>query len=120
MAAEHDHAGDPEEEDVEAGDEERGGVEGGEVGSERAACRCRDSTLGQPKTVKGSRPEENQVSRTSVSWMMSVESQVPQACGRVAGDGDAWQALQCHAGMRWPHQSWREMHQSWMLVIHSR
>ena len=30
------------------------------------------------------------------------------------------QALQCHAGMRWPHQSWREMHQSWMLVIHSR
>ena len=29
--AEHDHAGDPEEEDVEAGDQEGGGVEGGEV-----------------------------------------------------------------------------------------
>ena len=29
------------------------------------------------------------------------------------------QALQCQAGMRWPHQSWREMHQSWMFVIHS-
>ena len=23
-----------------------------------------------------------------------------------------------HAGMRWPHHSWREMHQSWMLVSH--
>ena len=22
------------------------------------------------------------------------------------------QSAQCHAGMRWPHQSWREMHQS--------
>ena len=34
VAAEHDHAGDPEEEDVEAGDQELRGVEGGEVGSE--------------------------------------------------------------------------------------
>ena len=32
VAAEHDHAGDPEEEDVEAGDELLRGVEGGEVG----------------------------------------------------------------------------------------
>ena len=22
------------------------------------------------------------------------------------------------AGIWWPHQSWREMHQSWMLFIH--
>ena len=34
VAAEHDHARDPEEEDVEAGDELRGGVEGGEVRGE--------------------------------------------------------------------------------------
>ena len=24
------------------------------------------------------------------------------------------------AGIRWPHQSWREMHQGWMLRIHSK
>ena len=24
------------------------------------------------------------------------------------------------AGMWWPHQSWREMHQGWMLRIHSK
>jgi len=28
--------------------------------------------------------------------------------------------LQCHAGMRCPHHSWREMHQSWMLSIQFR
>ena len=39
MAAEHDHAGDPEEEDVEAGDEELGWVEGGEAGGEGSRCR---------------------------------------------------------------------------------
>ena len=26
------------------------------------------------------------------------------------------QFWQYHAGIRWPHQSWREMHQSWMLL----
>ena len=39
------------------------------------------SALGQPRVVKGSRPEENQVSRTSVSWTMSVELQLPQVVG---------------------------------------
>ncbi len=24
------------------------------------------------------------------------------------------------AGIWWPHQSWREMHQGWMLRIHSK
>ena len=28
-----------------------------------------------------------------------------------------WQLPQVKAGMRWPHQSWREMHQSWMFSI---
>ena len=36
---------------------------------------------GQPKTVKGSRPEENQVSSTSVPASMWVEPQVAQAAG---------------------------------------
>src|SRR5258706_7460953 len=30
------------------------------------------------------------------------------------------QSAQCHAGMRCPHQSWREIHQSRMLYIHSK
>ena len=33
-----------------------------------------------------------------------------EGCGKTAGP--------YHAGMRWPHQSWREMHQSWILRIH--
>ena len=42
-----------------------------------------------------------------------------------AGGGSASATVTCpsvavNAGMRWPHQSWREMHQSWMLRIHSK
>ena len=70
------------------------------------------SALGQPSVVKGSRPEENQVSRTSVSWVMSVELQLPQVVGVSRATVIPPQGLQCQAGMRWPHQSWREMHQS--------
>ena len=74
----------------------------------------------QPKTVKGSRPEENQVSRTSVSWVsVVVFAQLEQMVGVSRETMISLQAAQCHAGMRWPHQSWREMHQSWMLFIHS-
>ncbi len=65
--------------------------------------------LGQPKTETGSRPEENPVSRTSVSWVIWAEPQWAQAegspfefgCGTVI----LRQAAQCQAGMRWPHQS---------------
>ncbi len=45
--------------------------------------------------------------------------QEAQAAGVSRATVMARQAAQCQAGMRWPHQSWREMHQSWMLVIHS-
>ena len=94
VAAEHDHARDPEEEDVEAGDELGGGVEGGEVRGVVSAlsvvhrfdsrvmssegmlfppsCPLRTCSPGQPKTVKGSMPEENQVSRTSVDWVIGA------------------------------------------------
>ena len=43
---------------------------------------------GQPKTVKGSRPEENQVSRTSVYWVMLCGAAGGAGGGRLAGDGD--------------------------------
>ena len=35
-------------------------------------------------------------------------------CGQPGLPSDPWQY---HTGMRWPHQSWREMHQSRMLDI---
>ncbi len=41
VAAEHDHAGDPEEEDVEAGDEELGGIERVEIARVARASRIR-------------------------------------------------------------------------------
>src|SRR6202044_1281625 len=71
----------------------------------------------QPKTVKGSRPEENQVSSTSVSCLISVMPQPLQAVAISRETVMHPHALQCHAGMRWPHQSWREMHQSRMFSI---
>jgi hypothetical protein len=103
--AQHDHAGDPEEEDVEAGDEEAGGVERVEVGAVLDSPVPNHSDSGQPKTETGSRPEENQVSRTSVSWVILSEPQWAQAVGSpVARLGTVIlpQVAQCQAGMRGP------------------
>jgi hypothetical protein len=88
---EEDHSGDPEEEDVPSGLEQGGRVEvldvlGLEVGRTKRACRSRNqrcasvllgegrgkierTCLGQPMMAKGQRPDENQVSRTSSSWL---------------------------------------------------
>ncbi len=81
---------------------------------------CGALKLGQPKTETGSRPEENQVSRTSVSCVICAEPQCEQAAGSTRATVVLWQFAQCHAGMRWPHQSCREMHQSWMFSIQLR
>ena len=86
----------------------------------RSGMPVSGSGLGQPKTVKGNRPEENQVSSTSVSCAISLDPHFEQAVGVVRATVISLHAPQCHAGIRWPHQSWREMHQSWMFVIHSR
>ena len=59
LEAHHDHAGDPEEDDVEAGHQHRGRV----VGLERRASRS-----GQPCVENGQSAEENHVSSTSSSW----------------------------------------------------
>jgi hypothetical protein len=37
--------------------------------------------------------------------------------GLVVGDIDV-AVVAYQAGIWWPHQSWREMHQSWMLLSH--
>jgi len=66
--------------------------------------------------LKGHRPEENQVSRTSSSWRSAVAPQVEQA-GGVSRATVTWPASQYQAGIWWPHQSCRLMHQSWMSRI---
>jgi hypothetical protein len=81
VAAEHDHARDPEEEDVEAGDEELRGIEGGEVGREFVAAVPAEDGEGQQA---GGEPGVEDVGLLA----MSVMPQPLQAVG-VAGDGDA-------------------------------
>ncbi len=71
---------------------------------------------GQPSVENGHRLELNQVSSTSGSCVSLVDRNVGhRRC--FASYGDLLQSPQCHAGMRWPHQSWREMHQSRMFSI---
>src|SRR5207302_10727621 len=72
---------------------------------------------GQPSEEKGTRAEENHVSRTSGSRRRDF----CLAICRAAFSLRATKILPCssyHAGIWWPHQSWREMHQSWMFSSH--
>src|ERR1017187_5907201 len=68
---------------------------------------------GQPSVEWHHKADENQVSNTSGSCR--------SAAGGLADFRDASSTLRAttmlpsssyHAGIRWPHQSWREMHQS--------
>src|SRR5580698_4308822 len=68
----------------------------------------------------GHSPELNHVSRTSVSWVMLTDPQCSQAVGVSRATVIFLQSAQCHAGIRWPHQSCREMHQSRMFSIQFR
>lgn len=79
LDAKEDHAGDPEEDNVPAGLEERSRIEASDVlrlvvesgqhtGWVHPGFADTARTLfGQPRMAKGQRPEENQVSRTSSS-----------------------------------------------------
>src|SRR6201996_3527003 len=84
-----------------------------------ASMTCDAPVPGHPSEVNGSRPELNHVSSTSVSCVISAESQYSHTCGVSRATVIPPHFPQCHAGMRCPHHSWREMHQSWMLRIHS-
>ena len=74
---------------------------------------------GQPRLENGTSQEENQVSSTSSSWRTG-----PPQAGQALEIGAAHlilpqrSASQYQTGMRWPHQSWREMHQSRMPSSH--
>src|SRR5579863_4453827 len=76
--------------------------------------------LGQPNTLTGSSPDENHVSRTSVSCVIWSDLQCAQFVGSWRATVILWHTAQCHAGMRCPHHSCREMHQSWMFSIQFR
>src|SRR5208283_2421578 len=73
-----------------------------------------------PSVENGHSPELNHVSSTSGSCSMCFDPQWAQACGASRATVMPPQSAQCQAGMRWPHHSWREMHQSRMLYIHSK
>src|SRR4051794_35541594 len=74
---------------------------------------------GQPSVENGQSPDENQVSSTSGSWRSAVLPHVAHAVGS-SRPTIVWPWSQYHAGMRCPHQSCREMHQSWMFSIHAK
>src|SRR5207247_1383519 len=76
---------------------------------------------GQAKTENGISHDENQVSKTSGSRTSSCDAHSAQATGSgPPGFGTVTCAFpQYHAGISCPHQSWREMHQSRMFLIHS-
>ena len=102
----------------------------------KKAWKSSASSLGQPMVEKGKRPEENQVSRTSGSCDNDIDSAgrpffshasltasskvlaTTQLLGsEVSGSGPST-TLMRYAGIRCPHQSWREMHQWRMLPSH--
>ena len=88
LEAHHDHARDPQEDDVKRRDQHVGGIEA-----------ARSSVFsGQPNVENGQSAELNQVSSTSVSRVSSVEPQVAQACGSVS------------ATVTWPRRSPRLCH----------
>src|ERR1700757_4584993 len=78
-------------------------------------------SCGQPSVENGTSADENQVSSTSES--RRSRPVLPAACclARASSSDAATKMLPCssyHAGIWWPHHSWREMHQSWMLLSH--
>ena len=72
---------------------------------------------GHPIVLNGQSCELNQVS--SVSASCSSAPPHSHRSGACSATTIFPHALQYQAGMRWPHHSCREMHQSWMLYIQS-
>ncbi len=72
--------------------------------------------------VKGTSAEENHVSSTSGS-RDSGRTVLPAAVARASASSNVRPtkgvpSSAYQAGIWCPHQSWREMHQSWMLPSH--
>src|SRR5713101_8045609 len=69
---------------------------------------------GQPSVEWHHSADENHVSSTSSSCL-SDATDFPDVCAASKAERATVMlpASSYHAGIRWPHQSWREMHQSW-------
>src|SRR5258705_8192216 len=67
--------------------------------------------------ANGHSHDENQVSSTSSSWVSASDPQWPQKLGGGRATVIWLHLAQYQTGMRCPHQSCREMHQSRMLCI---
>ena len=72
---------------------------------------------GHPRVEKGHSAEENQVSRVSSSCFRAVQPHFGQAAGSSRLTTISPQSGQYHAGIRCPHHSWREIHQSRIFSI---
>src|SRR2546427_7629783 len=71
-------------------------------------------SCGQPSVEWHHSADENQVSRTSSSCLSALAG-LPAffaASSALRATKTLPASSSYHAGMRWPHQSWREMHQS--------
>ena len=79
--------------------------------------RSSESLSGQPSVENGQSAELNQVSSTSGSRWMFLLWQASHSQASVRETVTWPQSSQYHAGIWWPHQSWREMHQSWTFSI---
>ena len=80
------------------------------------------ASSGQPRVLNGHSAEENQVSSTSLSWRSGTSAASPERARASASSRPTWMlpASSYQAGIRWPHQSWRLIVQSWMFSIQWR
>src|SRR5690606_25699973 len=87
----------------------------------------RNGCFGSTRLENGTSADENQVSSTSASRTSGPDQPAAFACARASASLRATNTLPSwigwpsasalyQAGIWWPHQSWREMHQSWMFV----
>ena len=78
------------------------------------------SLAGQPTVANGHRPDENHVEHVLVLPQRHARAELgvgapARPAERATKYLPAWPSAY-HTGMRWPHQSCRETHQSWMFL----
>ena len=102
----HRHPRVPEEHDVEAA---RSARRWGSGAARSSVCS------GQPSVANGHSAEENQVSRTSSSLAQRACRRPRRCASSSVSATKTLPSSSNHAGIRWPHHSWRETHQGWMF-----
>src|SRR5262249_19396703 len=70
---------------------------------------------GQPSEENGTSCDENQVSKTSGSLVNLLLILNFSTTSSSVLPTNTFPCSSYQAGIWWPHQSWREMHQSWMF-----